>query len=174
MLARELTRSVLARPASRIRSAYRRVLSELLKVRLGRCGARVYLHSPIVIETGERVSVGDDVTIGAFVHIWGGGGVTIGHRVLIASHVAISSLTHVYTGSTIHRTLRAAPIDIGDDAWIGAHAVLLPGVRIGAGAVVGAGSIVTRDVPPRAIVAGVPARVLKNRPLDTSHAGGVE
>jgi acetyltransferase-like isoleucine patch superfamily enzyme len=134
----------------------------------------VYLHSPIVIETGERVSVGDDVTIGAFVHIWGGGGVTIGHRVLIASHVAISSLTHVYTGSTIHRTLRAAPIDIGDDAWIGAHAVLLPGVRIGAGAVVGAGSIVTRDVPPRAIVAGVPARVLKNRPLDTSHAGGVE
>ena len=161
-------RSLLARPISGLRWMYRRFLSELLKLRLGRCGSHVYLHSPLVIENGECVSVGDDVVIGAFVHIWGGGGVMIGHRVLIASHVAITSLTLSYTGPRVRETIRAAPIDIGDDAWIGTHAVILPGVRIGAGAVIGAGSVVTRDVPPRSIVAGVPARIVKNRPPESS------
>ena len=57
---------------------------------------------------------------------------------------------------------RALPITVGDHAWIGAGAIILPGVTIGAGAVVAAGSIVTRDVEPRTVVAGNPARFLRN------------
>jgi acetyltransferase-like isoleucine patch superfamily enzyme len=56
-----------------------------------------------------------------------------------------------------------SPVEIGEDVWIGAHAVVLPGVRIGSGAVVGAGAVVNRDVPPNTIVGGVPARVIGDR-----------
>ena len=137
---------------------------------------RVFLHWPVVIEGGQRVVVGDDVAIGAFVHIWGGGGVTIGDRVLIASHTAITSLSHDYAGERIHGTQQKAPIVIEDDVWIGTHSVILPGVQIGKGAVVGAGSVVTKNVPSRSIVCGIPARVLKYRPVavdaDTVSSGG--
>jgi acetyltransferase-like isoleucine patch superfamily enzyme len=63
----------------------------------------------------------------------------------------------------MRHTAIAKPIVIEDDVWIGTHAVILPGVRIGRGAVVAAGAIVTRDVPAGVIVAGVPARIKKNR-----------
>ena len=59
---------------------------------------------------------------------------------------------------------RTAPVVIGDEAWLGANAVVLRGVRIGRGAIVGANSVVTRDVPDYAIVGGVPARLLRMRP----------
>ena len=82
---------------------------------------------------------------------------------MIASHVAISSVTHDHTGPAMWRTVVTRSIHIEEDAWIGAHAVILPGVTVGRGAVVGAGSVVTHDVPPYAIVAGVPARILRYR-----------
>jgi maltose O-acetyltransferase len=146
------------------RPRMRRLLSELLKLNLGGHGVRVFLHWPVIIDGGERVVVGDDVAIGAFVHIWGGGGVTIGDRVLIASHTAITSLSHDYSGERIYGTQQQAPIVIEDDVWIGAHSVILPGVQIGKGAVVGAGSVVTKNVPSRSIVCGAPARIVKYRP----------
>ena len=71
------------------------------------------------------------------------------------------------TGHPVHPELRrdgsqfSAPVRIGDDVWIGAGAVLLPGVTVGRGSVVGAGSVVTADVPPMTVVAGTPARVLR-------------
>ncbi|WFG46850.1 hypothetical protein PaSha_17405 [Pseudonocardia alni] len=58
---------------------------------------------------------------------------------------------------------RPGDVDVGDDVWIGAHAVVTAGVSIGRGAVVGAGAVVTRDVPPSAIVGGVPAKVIGHR-----------
>ena len=59
--------------------------------------------------------------------------------------------------------MRLAPLIVEDEAWIGAHVVVLAGVRIGRGAVIGAGSVVTRDVPDMAVVAGVPAKLLRDR-----------
>jgi galactoside O-acetyltransferase len=59
------------------------------------------------------------------------------------------------------RLMVHAPVEVDDDVWLGAGAVVLPGVHIGRGAVVGAGAVVTRDVPPFSIVAGVPARVVR-------------
>jgi acetyltransferase-like isoleucine patch superfamily enzyme len=65
---------------------------------------------------------------------------------------------------------RGGPVSVGDRAWIGFRAIVLPGVTIGEGAVVGAGGVVSRDVPPFTIVAGNPARPIGSRPADISYA----
>lgn len=130
-------------------------------------GSRSTIMSPVVIYGKQHISIGKDTDIGAFVHIWGNGGVTIGDRVLIASHVAITSLTHDHAYSNLKTAPTVSkPIVISDDVWIGSHAIIMPGVMIGKGAVVGAGAVVTRDVPEMAIVMGVPAKIIKYRTID--------
>ncbi|MGD0200502.1 MAG: acyltransferase [Bryobacteraceae bacterium] len=135
-----------------------------LKLILKKCGARLQVQRPFVILGPAQVAIGDDVSFGAYLHIWGMGGVTIGNRVMIGSHVAITSLTHDYTAAAMKGTSIARPIVIEDDVWLGTHCVILPGVCVGRGAVVAAGAVVTEDVPPYTVVAGVPARLLKRRP----------
>jgi acetyltransferase-like isoleucine patch superfamily enzyme len=122
------------------------------------------VQHPVVIEHPEKVSIGSGGSIGAFLHIWGGGEVQIGHRVLIGSHVAITSETHNYNSHPMTNTFVKKPVIIENDVWIGAHAIILPGIRIGAGSVIGAGAVVTKDVNPMCIVAGVPAKVIGKRP----------
>lgn len=106
--------------------------------------------------------IGAGTWIGAFTVIDGSGGLTIGEGCDISTGV------HIYTHSTARRCVSGrsydhidrAPVVIGDRVFLGANAVVLMGVTIGSGAVVGAGSVVTHDVPPGAIVGGVPARVI--------------
>lgn len=134
-----------------------------LRRRLGACGSNVSLQFPICVAHPERVHLGNDVSIAAFVHVWGLGGVHVGDRVMIASHVALTTITHDPASGAMWQTVDARPVRVGDDAWIGAHAVILPGITIGRGAVVGAGSVVTADVPDYAVVLGAPARVHRYR-----------
>jgi acetyltransferase-like isoleucine patch superfamily enzyme len=89
----------------------------------------------------------------------------VGHKVMIGPHCYITDADH---GTDSRLSVKAlpmhcAPVIIEDEAWLGAHVTVLPGVRIGKGAIVGAGAVVTRDVPPMSISAGVPARVLRYR-----------
>jgi maltose O-acetyltransferase len=121
------------------------------------CGEGVSLQLPVVINHADHLRVGDRVSINAFVHIWALGGVTIGDDTLIASHVAITSLTHDPRAELYSATTQTRPVVIGRNVWIGTHAVILPGVTIGDGAIIGAGAVVTRDVAPCAVVVGVPA-----------------
>jgi acetyltransferase-like isoleucine patch superfamily enzyme len=152
------------RPVSRaVRRCRTALLRAWLKLILGRCGKRVDAQLPFVIAGPRQVEIGDDVSFSGFLHIWGMGGVQIGNRVMIGSHVAISSLTHDPAAAVMKGTCIAKPVVIEDDAWLGAHAVILPGVRVGRGAVVAAGAVVTKDVPARMIVAGVPARPMRRR-----------
>jgi len=141
----------------------------LVVIRFKYFGSMSSLSRPYVVAGLGNITIGEDSHIAPFAHIWGQGGVTIGDRVLIASHVAITSLTHDYTHAQIrHAPIIAKPINILDDVWIGAHSVIMPGVTLGKGCVVGAGSVVTKDVPPMAIVVGSPAKVLKYRETSTS------
>jgi acetyltransferase-like isoleucine patch superfamily enzyme len=134
-----------------------------LRGRLKSCGSSVGFQFPIHIDQPDQVEIGSDVSFAAYVHIWGNGGVKIGDRVMIASHTAITSITHDYLADEMSSTVISKSVTISDDVWIGSHAIIMPGITIGKGAVVGAGCIVTKDVLPYTIVVGIPNRVLKNR-----------
>ena len=150
----------------RIFRSLNRLCTEVyLKIVLKRCGTQVSIARPFVIFGPKQVEIGNNVSISAFFHLHGMGNVRIGNRVMIASHVAITSLTHDHSGPLMYATGIMRPVVIEDDVWIGTHAVILPGVTIGQGAVVGAGSVVTRDVPANAVVGGVPARIIQQHRL---------
>jgi len=134
-----------------------------LKSSLGSCGQAVSIQWPVVVAEPETVHLGQEVSLAAFVHVWGGGGVYIGNRVMIGAHTAIASRTHDYGQDIMYYTVVRKPVTIEDDVWIGSNCVILPGIHIGEGAVVGAGSVVTRDIDAKTVVAGVPARVVARR-----------
>jgi maltose O-acetyltransferase len=136
-----------------------------LKLILKRCGDRVSIGRPFVLFGAKQVEIGNNVFIGAYLHLHGAGGVRIGDRVMIASHVAITSVTHDHSAPMMYETDVTRPVIIGDDSWIGTHSVILPGVTIGNGAVIGAGSVVRHNVPPNSIAAGVPARIVRQNRL---------
>lgn len=130
-----------------------------IKASMHFCGRDVTLYHPVIFYGAEALDIGDNTSVAPFVHVWCGGRVIIGARCMIGSHTAITSLTHNYDAPEMWKTIEAAPVVIGDDVWIGSHAVILPGVKIGNGVVVGAGSIVSKDVPENAVVYGSPALV---------------
>ncbi len=134
------------------------------KTKMAFCGEGVQIYPYVVIHGPKNVRIGSGSSLNSFVHIWGNGGVTIGDRVMIASHTIITSLTHDYTQVDMTKTYIPKPVTIEDDVWIGSNAIILPGVKIGRGSVIGAGSIVTSDIPPYALAYGIPAKVMKSRP----------
>ena len=108
------------------------------------------------------VLVGDHTRIGLHNTIIGP--VTIGNHVNLAQGITVTALNHNFADSEKRideQGISTNPVTIGDDIWIGANAVVLPGVTIGNHSVVAAGAVVTKDVPPHSLVAGVPAKVIK-------------
>jgi acetyltransferase-like isoleucine patch superfamily enzyme len=96
--------------------------------------------------------------------MWGKFGVTIGNDVLIAAHVVITSATHDPNSYPYSSKVIGKPVVIEDGVWIGSGAIILPGVRIGARSIIGAGAVVTKDVAAGVIAVGSPARVLRSIP----------
>lgn len=145
-----------------------------------------YLHAcPAGIEIGEEtivmhgavlhvynfrglphsgIKIGRESLIGEYSIIRGQGGVTIGDRVFTSPFTQIIAVNHIFDDPErpfIHQGITAQGIVIEDDCWLGAGAVITDGVRVGKGSVVAAGAVVTKDVPPHSVVAGVPAKVIK-------------
>ena len=117
---------------------------------------------------GGTISVGNNTAFNTSVHINASveGQIRIGSWCLIGPNVVMRTAGHRYDDREAFIRQQghvAGDIDIEDDVWIGANAVVLGGVRIGKGAVIGAGSVVTKDVPPMAIAAGVPAKAIRFR-----------
>ena len=124
------------------------------------------------------VTIGDHTRIG--IHCTVIGPVSIGSHVNLAQGITVTALNHNFQDASRRideQGVATRPVIIGDDVWIGANAVILPGVTIGRHCVVAAGAVVTKDVPDNTVVGGVPARVLKqltansheNRYRSTAH-----
>ncbi len=110
------------------------------------------------------IRIGEESLIGEFNVLRGQGGITIGDRVYTSPFVQLAAVDHVFTDPRrpfVEQGITAEGIEVQDDVWIGAGAIVTDGVRIGEGAVVAAGAVVTADVPAHTVVAGVPARVVK-------------
>ena len=118
-----------------------------------RIGRRVHIARDSILAAAFSIEIGDEVTFGP--------------------RATVMDYNHGFAdpdAGVMGQPLTGAPIVVDDYAWIGANAVVLPGVRIGKGAIVGAGAVVTRDVPDYAIVGGVPAKTIGSRRLETGSA----
>lgn len=130
----------------------------------------------LVFAHGGEIALGEWCYVGEGARVWSAGSIVIGDRVLISHNVNIfDSLTHPLGASARHAQFRAImttghpaaidlgerPVRIGNDAWIGANACVLRGVTLGEGVVIGAGAVVTGDIPAYTIAAGNPARVIR-------------
>ncbi len=132
-------------------------------------GRNVYVGHQSILKGyyKNEMRIGAETWIGQQCFFHSAGGLTIGSRVGIAPAVKILTSQHAEAGretAVLFSPVTTAPVVVEDDADIGLGAILLPGVTVGRGAIVGAGSVVTRDVPPFAVVAGAPARLLRYRP----------
>lgn len=149
---------LLCRPSPRRAHGWRRFWLRVFRAKIGK-GTRVYadVHfwAPWHFTCGEYCILGDRAQFHSM------GPVTLGDRVIVSQEAYLSPGTHDYDSSEFPLVVK--PIVVEDRVWIAARAFILPGVRLGEGAVVGAQSVVTRDVPAWSVVAGNPARVVKER-----------
>ncbi|MEA5450873.1 acyltransferase [Leptolyngbya sp. CCNP1308] len=122
-------------------------------------GKDVSLDRNVSIRLGNNctIDIGERTYIGPFTCVSGPGNITIGRECMIASMAGIYAKQHRHVGS------RTKGITIEDKCWIGTGAKILDGVTIGYGSAIGAGAVVTKDIPPYSVAVGVPARVLENR-----------
>ncbi|HXB68859.1 MAG TPA: acyltransferase [Candidatus Acidoferrales bacterium] len=132
---------------------------------LGSLGERTEFFKGVTIHHAHRVHIGSSSSLNDYVQMWGQFGVTIGNDVLIAAHVVITSATHDANSYPYSTKVIGGPVVIEDGVWIGSGAIILPGVRIGARSIIGAGAVVTKDVAAGVIAVGTPARVLRSIPF---------
>jgi acetyltransferase-like isoleucine patch superfamily enzyme len=114
----------------------------------------------------SKIEIGEYCIIGAFSCLLGYGHLRIGNYVTISDHCSIMAYNHIFSDKNMRimdQGVEKQQIIIEDDVWIGSNSVVLPGVRIGQGSVIGAGSVVSKDIEPYSITAGNPARVVKER-----------
>lgn len=118
------------------------------------------LFPPFNTDCGKNLVFGKRVFVNAGCKFQDQGGITIGDDVLIGQNVVIATLNHAMDPDS-RADMTPKPVHIGNKVWIGANATILPGVNIGEGAIVAAGAVVSKDVPARTVVGGVPARIIK-------------
>lgn len=142
------------------------VKSAILRLLGGEIGKRVVFYPGVKIIPAHKVFIGDEVDLAWGVVVTAGGGVRLGNRCLIGYGTKIISSNHsipTIDRQIFHAGHEKKEVVISDDVWVGAGCIILPGVFIGEGAVIAAGSVVTKNVEPFSIVGGVPAKLIKYR-----------
>jgi acetyltransferase-like isoleucine patch superfamily enzyme len=145
-------------------------ISVLLKMSLWRCKNRIFywalwnLFSRVGHRRNLRVGKNSGWNWGCWINAYGG--ITIGSNVIIGPYCVIHSANHIFADTTIpinKQGFEKLPVKIEDDCWLGAKVIVLPGVTIGKGCVIGAGSVVTHDIPEYSVAVGNPAKVIRSR-----------
>jgi acetyltransferase-like isoleucine patch superfamily enzyme len=147
-----MLRISLHRWASRAREAWAQA-----RLQSGLLDRRVTILPGAKLTSCDRIEFGYDILVSHQAFLQGAGGIRFGDRIMLGPRVTLITANH----DVRTRLGLVAPIRIEDDVWIGAGAVVLPGVTIGRGSIVAAGAVVARDVGPGVLVGGVPARVIK-------------
>lgn len=119
------------------------------------------IFPPFYTDCGKNITIGNHVFFNSGCKFQDQGGITIDDGALLGHNVVLATLNHCMIPEQ-RANLEPAPIHIGKNVWIGANAMVLPGVTIGDGAVIAAGAIVTKDVPANTIVGGIPAKKIKD------------
>lgn len=135
-------------------------INELFSKLIGKEVEGLRLFIPFYADFGKNITLGKNVFINSGCCFQDQGGITIGDNSLIGHQVVLATLNHDININR-RQNLIPAPINIGRNVWIGAKAVVLPGVSIGDNAIIAAGAVVNKSVPNNAIVAGVPAKIIK-------------
>lgn len=147
---------------NRLRPSQDREKQEILKELLADMGERVFMEAPIAFAYGGNTHVGNRFYSNFNLCIVDDCDVFIGDYVMFGPNVTLTATGHPAWGEYRRRGAQfSLPIHIGNDVWIGANTVVLPGVTIGDGAVIGAGSVVTHDILPRTVAVGIPCRVMR-------------
>jgi len=137
---------------------FRRFFYRLAGLKIGH-GSTIHTHARFY--DPRNIVIGDDTIVGEEAVLDGRDKLTIGHHVALATQVMIYNSEHAIEHNDF--VAKNAPVLIEDYCFIGPRAIILPGVKVGRGAVVAAGAVVTKDVPPSAIVGGVPAKIIGER-----------
>lgn len=134
-----------------------------------KCGNNINVEKMAYFGLGNDIEIGNNSGIGIKSKIYGiggGGRIFIGENVVMAPEVTILTLIHNYEDSVIpinQQKTESSDVIIEDDVWIGYRVIILPGVKVGKGAVIGAGAVVTKNVDSYMVVGGIPARYIKKR-----------
>lgn len=141
-------------------TAFRRFCGKLM---LRKCGKKVNIEKNASFSC--KVSLGDRSGLGVNSKVYGT--CNIGSHVMMGEDVTIITRNHMHNRIDIPMMDQGfeeeRPVTVGDDVWIGDRVIILPGVSIGDGCIIGAGSVVTKSIPPYSIAAGVPAKIIKSR-----------
>ncbi|WP_237762934.1 acyltransferase [Paenibacillus sp. A3] len=137
----------------------------LLKRLIPKCGDNVFVGRSVEIKHWEKLSIGSNVSIHKQCYLDAGGGITIDNDVSVAHQTSMISFEHTWDDASLpirDNPVKYAPITIQSDVWVGCGCRILAGVDIGSRAVVAAGAVVTKPVPPHTVVGGVPAKPIKS------------
>lgn len=142
--------------------AVQRLRAKLLAPCLKKCGKNVMIAKDVTAAYTTSIELGDDVWIAKGSWLMGFGGIRLGDEAMLGPYTVLTSALHTkHDGSYRNGEIKAQPIVLERGSWTGAHSVITAGVTVGEGASVAAGCMVTVDVPPGALISGVPGRVLK-------------
>jgi len=152
-----------------LKTAFIKWRQRLESKRLMHCGTGVEINYSVTTVFPERISIGNHTYIGPRSYMNGRGGLQIGDHSILGPETVIMSSTHNYRLAMMipyDEVELLKPVVIERCTWVGMRAIIMPGVKLGEGSIVGAGSVVTKSFPPGSIIAGNPAKIIDHRDME--------